>query len=126
MYPNDGFRELDRQECLRLLANAPLGRIVHTRQALPAVLPVDFRLDDDGAVLLRAAVGPELVRALRVRRSTVEGPARRVLLHRSAAADLLIIGARHRHGHYGLQLGRVAHTLLHHAECPVAVVPQRV
>ncbi|MGV9452490.1 universal stress protein [Streptomyces sp. NPDC003635] len=60
----------------------------------------------------------------RLRRATVEGPARRVLLDRSAAADLVIIGARHRSGHFGLQLGRVAHTLLHHAHCPVAVVPQ--
>jgi nucleotide-binding universal stress UspA family protein len=62
---------------------------------------------------------------VRVRRATVEGPARKVLLHRSAAADLLIIGARRRHGRFGLQLGRVGHTLLHHADCPVAIVPQR-
>ena len=63
---------------------------------------------------------------VRVRRTTVEGPARKVLVHRSAAADLVIVGARRRQGHFGLQLGRVAHTLLHHAQCPVAVVPQRV
>jgi nucleotide-binding universal stress UspA family protein len=63
---------------------------------------------------------------VRVRRSTVEGPARRVLLNRTAAADLVIVGARRRTGHFGLQLGRVAHTLLHHADCPVAVVPQPV
>ncbi|MEU6379786.1 universal stress protein [Streptomyces sp. NPDC046909] len=63
---------------------------------------------------------------VRVRRATVEGPARKVLLNRSAAADLVIVGARRRHGHTGLQLGRVAHALLHHADCPVAVVPQRV
>lgn len=62
---------------------------------------------------------------VRVRRITVEGPARRVLLHRSAGADLLIVGARRRTGHFGLQLGRVAHTLLHHADCPVAIVPQQ-
>ncbi|WP_372487952.1 universal stress protein [Streptomyces guryensis] len=37
----------------------------------------------------------------------------------------MIVGALRRHGHFGLQLGRVAHALLHHAECPVAVVPQR-
>ncbi|MFE0257792.1 universal stress protein [Streptomyces sp. NPDC059010] len=61
---------------------------------------------------------------VRVRRTTVEGPARRILVDRSAAADLVIIGARRRHGHFGLQLGRVGHTLLHHAHCPVAVVPQ--
>ncbi|KOG37101.1 universal stress protein [Streptomyces resistomycificus] len=64
--------------------------------------------------------------AVRVRRVTVEGPARRILLDRSAAADLVIIGARHRQGHRGLQLGLVGHTLLHHADCPVAIVPQLV
>ncbi|MEU3885129.1 universal stress protein [Streptomyces sp. NPDC029041] len=62
--------------------------------------------------------------AVRVRRTTVEGPARKVLVDRSAAADLVIVGARRRQDHFGLQLGRVAHTLLHHAQCPVAVVPQ--
>ncbi|MGC0405762.1 nucleotide-binding universal stress UspA family protein [Streptomyces sp. SAI-126] len=60
---------------------------------------------------------------IQVRRHTVEGPARKVLLHRSAAADLVIVGARRRTGHFGLQLGRVGHTLLHHAQCPVAIVP---
>ncbi|MER6632410.1 pyridoxamine 5'-phosphate oxidase family protein [Streptomyces sp. NPDC000987] len=64
MYPNDGFRELDRQECLRLLAKVPVGRIVHTRKALPAVLPVNFCLDGDGAVLLRTSAASELVRAI--------------------------------------------------------------
>ncbi|MEU1473915.1 universal stress protein [Streptomyces sp. NPDC005760] len=63
---------------------------------------------------------------VRVRRTTVEGPARKVLLNRSAAADLLVVGAQHRHGQHGLQLGRVGHTLLHHAQCPVAIVPQHV
>ncbi|WP_327426459.1 universal stress protein [Streptomyces sp. NBC_01236] len=61
---------------------------------------------------------------VRVHRTTVEGPARNVLLHRSAAADLVVIGAQRRHSHFGLQLGRVGHTLLHHADCPVAIVPQ--
>ncbi|MFE2069161.1 universal stress protein [Streptomyces sp. NPDC059467] len=61
---------------------------------------------------------------VRVRSVTAEGPAHRILVDRSAAADLVVVGARRRHGHVGLQLGRVAHTLLHHAECPVAVVPQ--
>jgi nitroimidazol reductase NimA-like FMN-containing flavoprotein (pyridoxamine 5'-phosphate oxidase superfamily) len=64
MYPNDGFRELDRHECLRLLAKVPIGRIVHTRQALPAVLPLNFTLDGDGAVLLRTPAASELVRAV--------------------------------------------------------------
>ncbi|GAA3310709.1 universal stress protein [Streptomyces cinereospinus] len=64
--------------------------------------------------------------AVRVSRTPIEGPARKVLVHRSAAADLVVVGARRRSGHHGLQLGRVNHTLLHHSACPVAVVPQRM
>lgn len=64
MYPNDGFRELHPRECLRLLATVPVGRIVHTRHALPAVLPVNFRLEHDGAVLLRTAADSELAKAI--------------------------------------------------------------
>jgi len=58
------------------------------------------------------------------RRRTVEGPTRAVLVDASRDADLLIVGARRRPGHYGLQLGRVAHGVLHHSTCPVAVVPE--
>jgi nucleotide-binding universal stress UspA family protein len=58
-----------------------------------------------------------------VHRRTVEGHARRVLIDASHEADLLVVGARRREGYFGLQLGRVAHAVLHHAACPVAVVP---
>ncbi|MFE0514344.1 universal stress protein [Streptomyces sp. NPDC058964] len=63
---------------------------------------------------------------VRLRSVSVEGPARRILVQRSAAADLVVVGAHRREGHFGLQLGRVGHTLLHHAYCPVAIVPQPV
>lgn len=62
---------------------------------------------------------------MELHRRIVEGPARKVLLDASADADLLVVGAQRRHGHFGLQLGGVAHAVLHHAACPVAVVPQR-
>ncbi|MEU6378759.1 universal stress protein [Streptomyces sp. NPDC046909] len=62
--------------------------------------------------------------AVRVRRATVEGSARKVLLRRSGAADLVIVAARRGHGRFRPRLGRVAHGLLQHAECPVAVVPE--
>ncbi|MEU4659676.1 pyridoxamine 5'-phosphate oxidase family protein [Streptomyces sp. NPDC023723] len=64
MYRNDGFRELNRQGSLHRLAKAPVGRIVHTRDALPAVLPVNFLLEESGAVLLRTSASSELVRAI--------------------------------------------------------------
>ncbi|WP_405766406.1 universal stress protein [Streptomyces sp. NBC_01538] len=61
-----------------------------------------------------------------LRRRTIEGPARRVLPDASREADLLVVGARRNPGHLGLQLGRVAHAVLHHSTCPVAVVPELV
>jgi nitroimidazol reductase NimA-like FMN-containing flavoprotein (pyridoxamine 5'-phosphate oxidase superfamily) len=64
MHQNDGFRELDRQECLRLLAKAPVGRVVYTRHALPAVLPVNFFLDEASSVVLRTSADSELARAV--------------------------------------------------------------
>ncbi|MFF7776849.1 universal stress protein [Streptomyces tanashiensis] len=61
---------------------------------------------------------------VRLRRTVVEGPAPRVLTERAAAADLLVVGARRRHRLVGPELGRVVHRALHHASCPVAVVPR--
>ncbi|MER6619116.1 MULTISPECIES: pyridoxamine 5'-phosphate oxidase family protein [unclassified Streptomyces] len=64
MIQSDGFRPLDRQECLRLLAKVPVGRVVYTRQALPAVLPVNFALDTDASVVLCTSAASDLVRAV--------------------------------------------------------------
>ncbi|MCC3777283.1 universal stress protein [Streptomyces sp. UNOB3_S3] len=79
-----------------------------------------------GAILndaLKEAVAehPEVT----VRRTVLEGPAHRVLLDPAADADLLVLGATRRQGRFGLQLGRVSHTALHRAACPVAVVPHQ-
>jgi len=60
---------------------------------------------------------------VRVRTTTVEGSARSQLVRRSAAADLVIVGARRGRHPLGLRPGRTAQALLHHAKCPVAVVP---
>ncbi|MFF7236944.1 universal stress protein [Streptomyces collinus] len=62
---------------------------------------------------------------VRTRTATPEGTAAKILVDRSAAADLVIVGARRRTSAFGLQLGRVSHALLHHARCPVAIVPER-
>jgi len=58
------------------------------------------------------------------RRRTVEGHTRTVLVDASRDADLLVVGAKRRPGHFGLQLGRVAHGVLHHSVCPVVIVPE--
>lgn len=60
-----------------------------------------------------------------LRRRTAEGHARNVLVDASRDADLLIVGAKRRQRHFGLQLGRVTHGVLHHSACPVVIVPER-
>ncbi|MFF2652530.1 universal stress protein [Streptomyces sp. NPDC058045] len=55
--------------------------------------------------------------------TVVEGPAHKVLVPFAADADLMVLGARHRHGRPGTPLGRVPHAMLHRAACPVAVIP---
>jgi nitroimidazol reductase NimA-like FMN-containing flavoprotein (pyridoxamine 5'-phosphate oxidase superfamily) len=55
----NGLEVLDREECLRLLGRATLGRVGITFGALPVVLPVNFRLID-GRVVFRTGVGTKL------------------------------------------------------------------
>jgi uncharacterized protein len=43
--------QLTRQQCLQLLASVPVGRIIYTRQALPAVELVNFALDHGDIVI---------------------------------------------------------------------------
>jgi hypothetical protein len=56
--------QLSRGECLRLVGQVPLGRIVYTRQALPAVELVNFTLDD-GDIVIRTDSGGKLAAATR-------------------------------------------------------------
>lgn len=60
----NGLEILDRAECLRLLQTATLGRIGLTSQALPTVLPVNFRLAGD-RLLVRTGSGSKLDAATR-------------------------------------------------------------
>ncbi|AZQ40890.1 universal stress protein [Streptomyces cyaneochromogenes] len=80
--------------------------------------PPEQVLDD----ALRGAA--ERYRDAPVSRRVIEGPARQALLEAASGADLLVVGARRRQGHLGLQLGLINHAVLHHAPCPVVVVPQ--
>ena len=58
-FDSGGLEILDQQECSALLLAAPLGRIVFTQHALPAIQPVNFALD--GAdIIIRTASGSRL------------------------------------------------------------------
>jgi nucleotide-binding universal stress UspA family protein len=65
-----------------------------------------------------------------------EGAPAGILTTATTYADLIVVGARrrgvghhgvghHGDGHHGVHLGPIAHTLLMHADCSVAVVPHR-
>ncbi|TDP31866.1 pyridoxamine 5'-phosphate oxidase-like protein [Nocardia ignorata] len=45
--------ELGRAEAIRLLASVPMGRVVYTRDALPAIRPVNHLVDEDGSIVIR-------------------------------------------------------------------------
>ncbi|MER7989236.1 universal stress protein [Streptomyces noursei] len=73
---------------------------------------------------LSAALRPwrERFRDVRVEEQVVlESPAP-ALLHEVAGAQLLVVGRRHL-GHLVPRIGHVVHAAVHHAPCPVAIVP---
>lgn len=53
----------------------------------------------------------------------VEGHPAEQILRLAADASLIVIGSRGRGGFAGMMLGSVSQTVLHHATCPVAVIP---
>src|ERR1700726_2680696 len=58
------LEHLSRDECLQLVGQVPVGRIVYTRQALPAVELVNFALAD-GDIVIRTDAGGKLAAATR-------------------------------------------------------------
>lgn len=119
------FREAETRGCtleiVRAWRRPARGTADHPRPAPEAVRRHEARASALLDTLLRDAVLDHP--RVRVRSATVEGSARSQLVKRSAAADLVIVGARRGRSTLGLRPGRIAHTLLHHAKCPVAVVP---
>ncbi|MFD5835942.1 universal stress protein [Streptomyces collinus] len=121
------FREAEARGC-SLHAVRAWRRPAHEHVDHPLVADDAAGAHEERASALLTAALRDAVRdhpQVDVHRQVVEGPAHKALLDASAEADLAVVGVLRRHGHFGLQLGRVAHALLHHAACPVAVVPQR-
>ncbi|MDA0634215.1 pyridoxamine 5'-phosphate oxidase family protein [Nonomuraea sp. MCN248] len=63
-FDSSGLQVLSREECLRLMSSTPIGRIVFTDRALPAVQPVTFLLDRE-RIVIRTGVGSKLAAATR-------------------------------------------------------------
>jgi Pyridoxamine 5'-phosphate oxidase len=64
----DGRRleTLTRAEALRLLGSVPMGRVVFTHQALPAIRPINHLLDGD-EIVIRTGGGSALARSVTAR-----------------------------------------------------------
>lgn len=82
---------------------------------------IDLEQELEKAMLPRQADHPD-VRAVR---HVADGTTSAVLNEASRRADLVVVGAHLRHDdRRGMRVGPVAHELLHHADCPVVVVPR--
>jgi nitroimidazol reductase NimA-like FMN-containing flavoprotein (pyridoxamine 5'-phosphate oxidase superfamily) len=55
----NGLEVLSREDCLRLLATAVLGRVAVTSRALPTIVPVNFHFDGR-QILIRTGRGTRL------------------------------------------------------------------
>jgi nitroimidazol reductase NimA-like FMN-containing flavoprotein (pyridoxamine 5'-phosphate oxidase superfamily) len=64
VYDSGGLEILDEHECRELLGATPLGRVVFTDRALPAIQPVNFALCR-GDVIIRTSAGSKLAAATR-------------------------------------------------------------
>ncbi|MFD7402340.1 universal stress protein [Streptomyces sp. NPDC059866] len=65
----------------------------------------------------------EKYRTLVVKENLPEGRPAHVLVPAVSGAGLLVVGSRRRREAVGLHPGPVAHALIHHVHCPVALVP---
>jgi uncharacterized protein len=86
------LRSLSRDECFRLLASVSVGRIIYTRQALPAVELVNFALDN-GDIIVKTDHGGKLAAA--TRGAVVAFEADSVDQARQAGWSVTVIGHSH-------------------------------
>ncbi|MFB7344752.1 universal stress protein [Streptomyces hydrogenans] len=119
-------------EALTALRLPPTPSAVVASPAPAFQMPPPLPLADDTEELLSVA-HRELDNRLRpfaekrpdvkLVRTVAPGDAAGLLVDASADAALLVVGRHHRHRIAELLVGSVAHAVLHHAACPVAVVP---
>ncbi|WP_405905318.1 MULTISPECIES: universal stress protein [unclassified Streptomyces] len=107
-------------------------RVIHTFSTPPGYATADRVVPPPGPALL-AEHEHAVVATLRpwcakfpevtVTETVAEGRAATELTHAATGAALVVVGRRTRDGRLGVHTGPVTHAVLHHAGCPVAVVP---
>jgi nucleotide-binding universal stress UspA family protein len=101
-----------------LLAWAP-GQVDHS--AVLAELDAEV-----GRIIAAELEGRVLPDSFKVRHHALDGTASSLLVEFSSSVDLVVVGSRGRGGFSGLLLGSTSQAVLHHARCPVMVVPVRL
>ncbi|MCX5554685.1 universal stress protein [Streptomyces sp. NBC_00038] len=83
------------------------------------------RLKADAERQLAALLQPwrEKFSGVYVRDSVIEGRPSHELVKGAGGAGLLVVGRRRRRAAVGSHTGPVAHAMIHHVSCPIAVVP---
>ncbi|NUP48907.1 MAG: universal stress protein [Catenulispora sp.] len=83
-------------------------------------------MNDEGRRRLDSLVAPwrDKHPDMFVETQVVTGPTSKGLVDASRTADLLVIGGRRTTGGPGIRLGGLGHAVLHHAHCPVVIVPE--
>lgn len=79
-----------------------------------------------GREKLAAALAPwhEMFPEVPVTSDVLAGLPARLMVEATELADLLVIGGGAYEDRDGMRVGAIAHTVLHHASCPVAIVPE--
>ncbi|MEV0738480.1 universal stress protein [Streptomyces sp. NPDC050549] len=109
---------------VRAVRALPLSSLVpypHTMAAGRA----DSRYQAEERIRLAATLAPwrEKFPDTPVVEQVSTGPAAAVLLYAATHSALVVVGRQRHPSHLNWKLGPVAHAALHHAPCPVAVVP---
>ncbi|MGW5055036.1 universal stress protein [Actinokineospora sp. NPDC004072] len=93
---------------------------------LPVLMDWDAIAEDERAFLAERLAGwTEKYPEVPVERIVVRDRPARALLDHAEDAQLLVVGSRGHSPLAGVVLGGTAQAVLHHAECPVAVIPPR-
>ncbi|WP_399199359.1 universal stress protein [Streptomyces sp. WAC 06725] len=122
------FREARRRGCaLRVLHAWQSPAAPHGSHAASYHLSWDEleQLRKGAETVSQHAVAPlrETYPDVDVHPDTVCLGAGKALVEASRNADVAVLAAHRRPRHIGLQLGPVTHAMLHHAHCPVVLVP---
>lgn len=126
-YPAVGyaFEAADRRNATLLALHAWTDPVpIAPGDMMPLVYDVEEVQAEEERVLAEALAGWQAQYPnVSVVRSVTKVRIRNALIDASHHSQLMVVGARGRGGFAGLLLGSVSQAVLHHAACPVAIVP---